>query len=344
MRTCRQGSGGGRCRRLACLRSQPVRDSENQLHWGRREREGDEPRQRSSRRAKQRQRSAGLRCEASTASQARGMRRPCSRSCGEGGTLCGEGWSRRLRGPKREASLCEGRSLACSNVQKRECAPLQRGTGSPAVPGSNQSSQHCSFKGGREERTSVEDLLVLDVKVSKRNKDIEVDRRRPILPLLNSHRQVRDDMTSNLRLLLELDRKLQRRSLPERLDLQLRLLRLGRRSEGEVGRIEVTFDVSGTSDGPGCLGASLECRLGFVRVEPGVPLANEEVDGGNLDVRSQLPSGVVFVLEPGVEDFERRVSDAGGSELREKRTRLLESDVVREVEGEVVTRRKASAS
>lgn len=66
--------------------------------------------------------------------------------------------------------------------------------------------------------------------------------------------------------------------------------------------MQVVLDVSGPSDWPFILRPKLERRLGFSRVEPRVAFTDEYADGRDVDVGTFKPAGIVYALEPGVED------------------------------------------
>lgn len=154
--------------------------------------------------------------------------------------------------------------------------------------------------------------------MSQRHKEVQVLRRRTVLALLDADRQVNERVTGELRLLVKGHLELERVALSERGELQLGVgLRRLVKAKRQVG-MKVELGVLRALDGPGALRAVQERRLSCGRVESGVALAHENVDGGNTagGVRTLSPAAVILALEPGIQDYEAK---GAVSELRRPR-------------------------
>lgn len=148
--------------------------------------------------------------------------------------------------------------------------------------------------------TCVEDLLALGVDMAQRDEDVEILGVRSILPLPHTDDKAGEGMSCDLGLLVEGVGELERLALAERLKLHARFLLGG--LEGERVGMKVKAPVLSTLERPRRLLASDVGGLGFVRVVAGAPLADEERDGGNLDVWTLEPASIVLTLEPCVEE------------------------------------------
>jgi hypothetical protein len=159
--------------------------------------------------------------------------------------------------------------------------------------------------------TGIEHFLSVWSDVTQSEEQVDILGQGAIRSFLHADDEVGGGMPGNLRLLVKSRLERYRLALAERLDLEGGLIRhLGRRRHGKGLGIQVELDVLRTSERPLMFVTRREGRFRFIRVEARVSLAQEEGDRWDLGVWTLFPSCVVFVLEPGVQDWaggERRL-------------------------------------